>query len=114
MKVSEAIKEADALRPNTVDDEQKVKWLQELEGEIAEMLGVECPTIQFPVENQSLLLPDHEEVYPRYLIAMIDYYNGESALYENDITLFNRIYAEAKAFYRRHHVPKQEKDWRTL
>ena len=32
MKVSEAIKEADALRPNTVSDEQKVKWFQELEG----------------------------------------------------------------------------------
>ena len=35
MKVSEAIKRADALRMNTVSDEQKAAWVLDLDGQLA-------------------------------------------------------------------------------
>ena len=39
MKVKEAIKRADLLRPNALGDEQKAAWLHDLDGQLAEFFG---------------------------------------------------------------------------
>lgn len=112
MKVSEAITKANQLRINTLGDDIKAEWLNALEGEVAELMDVECPVNNFP-EDQDLLMPrEHEQVYPLYLVAKIDYFNGEFDLYNNDIVVFNDAFHKACAWYRRHNVPKSSGHWR--
>lgn len=63
MKAREAIKQADALRPNCIDTEVKANILRELENEYAELMGVELPENLWP-EDQSLLMPvPHDNSY---------------------------------------------------
>ena len=40
MKASEAIEQADALRPNTISDDQKILWLYELEADLSELMMI--------------------------------------------------------------------------
>lgn len=61
----------------------------------------------WPEEDAALLTPaPYDGIYPMYLVAMIDYYNQESALYQNDMVLFNEAMAAARAWWRRNHRPK--------
>lgn len=111
MKINDAIVAADELRMNTLDDEQKAKWLYELDCAVAEIMGKAAPTWKFP-ENKELLIPmQHEEVYVKYLVAMIDYYNGESELYANDITLYEQAMKEFRSWYIRNNRPRSAGGW---
>jgi len=47
--------------------------------------------------------PGHEQIYPLYLAAMIDYGNQDGALYANDMAVANAAIAEARAYWRRTH-----------
>lgn len=115
MRVKEAINRADALRMNTVSDGQKAAWVLDLDGQLAEMFGVEPPGNRWPVEDQMLLMPPpHEEIYQLYLICKIDYYNQEMQMYNNDLTLYNAALAEAQAWYRRTHRPDCRRKWSVM
>ena len=116
MTVNEAINKADALRMNTIDEEQKAKWVNEVDCDIAEMMGVKAPKIVWPEEDAELLMKSpHDNIYFLYLVAMYDYYNQETALYENDMAIYNNALKEAKAYYRRHNTPKCDiKHWRVM
>ena len=112
MTVNEAIQRADALRMNTVSDEQKAAWVMDLDGQLAEMFGVSPPVNRWPEENRVLLMPaPHEEIYQLYLICKIDYYNQEMKLYANDIEVYHAALNEAQAWYRRWHRPVQAGNW---
>ncbi len=113
MRVREAIRRADALRMNTIEDEQKAAWLFALDGQLAEMLGAEIPENRWPEEDAELLMPaPHEEVYQLYLVCKIDYYNQEMALYADDRAMYQEAMAEAQAWWRRQHRPKGWGAWR--
>ncbi len=140
MKISEAIQKANSLRDNLLTDKQKVDWLRDLDGQIADFMGIaphgfrryrpknefvvidpekdttgrrlhRCKgkwpfTNTWPEEDAKLLMSyPHEDVYPLYLVAMIDYYNQESALYENDLAVYNSAMSAARAWWRRNHRP---------
>ena len=115
MTVKEAMKRADALRMNTVSDEQKAAWVSDLDGQLAEMFGIEPPVNNWPEEDRVLLMPaPHDDVYVFYLVAMIDYYNQESTMYVNDMDIYNRAMKDARAWWRRGHRPKSAGDWRVM
>lgn len=115
MRVKEAIKRADVLRMNTVSDEQKAAWVSDLDGQLAEMFGIEPPANNWPEEDRELLMPPpHEEIYQLYLICKIDYYNQEMKLYANDLAVYSAALAEAQAWYRRHHRAHRTAEWRSM
>ena len=114
MTVKEAVKRADALRMNTVSEEQKAAWVNDLDGQLAELFGVEPPANNWP-EDRVLLMPaPHEEIYQLYLICKIDYYNQEMTLYTNDLAIYNSALAEAQAWCRRNHRPASSGNWRVM
>ena len=103
MTVNEAIKRADALRPNTFDDEAKARAVMNLDTELAETMGAETPVYAWPQTDPELLMPaPHDGVYVLYLCCRIDLYNQETALYANDAAVYETALAEAKAWRRRH------------
>ena len=112
MRFTEAIAAADELRINTVSDEQKHRWIYELECRVAEMMGRDTPKYEFPSDEEVLLPPQHQDVYVRYLVAMIDHYNGENELYVNDITVFEDAYKDASIWWVKHHRPASSGNWR--
>ena len=110
----EAITKANELRPNALPDEQKADWLMELDGKLAEMMQTAPPERRWP-EDQLLLMPfPYDNIYTLYVAAMIDYYQQETDLYENDMTMFNQALTEAKAWYRRSHRPLPGGNWRVM
>lgn len=108
MTLGEAIAKADAMRPNAIDELDKVRWVLELESEFAETYGARFP------DEDDMHDPDYEllvrfprdNVYPLYLCAMIDNAQEETALYQNDMTIANQAVTDVKAWYRREHRAK--------
>lgn len=114
MTAREAIRRADALRPNTLPDEDKTRWLRTLEAEYAETMGETLPENTWP-EDRVLLMPEpHDESYVWALCASIDLANAETELYANDRVIANTARAAAKAWWRRHNVPPYGGNWRVM
>ncbi len=110
MTCSEAIMKADELKANVYSDEQKMRWLSELDGKIIrEVLEKDtevcysCPED----ENRELIvgLP-YCDIYVLYLCAMIDFSNRETAAYENSMIMFNSSYDVFAKNYIRNNMPK--------
>lgn len=114
MKVSDAIKRADALRMNTITEEQKAAWVCELDGQLAELMDVPPQENIWPKEQTLLMPAPYEDIYVLYLIGKIDLYNQEGVLYANDMTLYNAALAEAMAWWRRKHRPAPCGNWRVM
>lgn len=108
MTLHTAIARANELRPNSVRDEIKADWLQNLEGDVAEMMELPAPTFNFPEDAELLMPSPHEYIYVYYLCAMIDQANEESALYANDMAVANGAISEARAWWRRHNRPSED------
>ena len=115
MKISEAITQANGLRDNTLTEEQKAAWLYNLDGEVSEIVGQDAPMNSWPETDAELLMPaPHDDIYPLYLVAMIDYYNQESTLYANDLQVFNSAMNNARAWWRRTHKPERDEYWKVM
>ena len=115
MTINNAIAKANKLRPNTFTDEQKYNWLMVLEAQAAEMMEKETPKNTFSDMNIELLMPyPYDNIYPLYLAAIIDYYNQETALYQNDSVIFEEAKRDAFAWYRRNNMPKSSSGWKVM
>ena len=114
MTAQEAIQEADSLRPNVLDDSQKAEWVYKLDCEIAELMKQDKPEFVWPDDSELLMPSPHDDIYPMYLVAMIDFFNQDTALYQNDMEMFQQALDDAKSFYRRHNNPKDKRNWRTI
>lgn len=114
MRLLKAIEEANILRPNDVPDPLKAQWVMNLDGEIAERLGIYPPENPFPNDADLLVWPPYDDVYVKYLCAMIDNANEEVALYANDMAVYNTRMNEFKAAYRRQNRYYTKRNWRTL
>lgn len=115
MTIDRAIAEADELRANTIDRHKKAKWITDLDGQMAQRLGIKPPRHGKGEGEAELLLGEpYEEVYPLYLAMKIDYYNQEMTLYANDAAAYETALKEALAWWRREHRPKSGGNWRVM
>lgn len=114
MKVKEILDKVNRLKINSVDDIDKLDWINDLDGLVHKdiLLRAEDYTGEFApytvddLEKTVLVTFPYEEIYIHYLSAKIDLINGEIASYNNNIALFNDMYEKFAAYYRRMHVPK--------
>jgi len=114
MKLKEAIKNADNLRPNALSDEQKASWIYEVEAIISEMKEETMPTNSFPQDSELLMEYPYDNIYELYLSAKIDYANEEFSLYANDMVIYNDALGKAQAWYRRNNKPTNETVWKVM
>lgn len=114
MRLKEAIKRCDQMRPNTVSEETKAGWLYELEGRIAQVRHTPQPARTWPVDCALSMPPPYDYVYERYLCAMIDLANQETDLYQNDAAFFEQTWAEATAWLNRTHRPMPSGNWKVM
>lgn len=115
MTIAEAISKVDALKPNSYTPEDKIGWLSTLDHRVKTQI-IDAHVCEEPVafygydsvydqETMLLVPPPYDEMYLRWLEAMIDYHNSEDAHYNNAITMFNNSYDGYKKYYTRTHMP---------
>lgn len=115
-----AVRQADRMRPNDLSMEDKIGFVYELEGRIAQMMGKKAPVNLYDEgigedEYPPLLVKaPHDEVYKLYVAAKIDLYNEEGNLYENDMAAANAVISEIQAKWRREHMPPTIGNWRVM
>ena len=110
--INDAIARADELRMNAISEEQKYTWVYELECSVCEMMGKQSPKKNFPQDIELSMPDEHADVYVKYLAAKIDYYNGEAAMYANDLAIYNDAMETAQAWWARNHEPTQRSSWK--
>lgn len=116
MTIQEAIARIDSLKPNNYLQDEKIRWLSELDGivykeiidthedkTINEFNGYNSET---SVDTELLIPFPHNDIYIKWLESRIDYTNGEYGKFNNSITMFNSAYMQYSNFYNKHHLPK--------
>ena len=100
MKLKQLIRYVDGIRDNAFSDEIKTVWLNEVEGlvqtEILLMDPVDVVTYSWPQDQETELMVQapHDKLYWPYLVAKIDFANGEYNRYQNAMEMFNEHYGE--------------------
>lgn len=116
MKIINLLSKIDRLKPNTVEGEDKFEWINELEGIIYKNIFARAADTTFNFakydfdadQETELLVPfPFDDIYFHYLSAKIDYTEGEINSYNNNMSLYNTMYEEFAADYRRNHIPKR-------
>lgn len=107
MTPNKAIEIVDRVRPNSYSEEDKLRWINELDG-MTQRLVIQSDKVEqysYPEDmDKELLIPaPFENVYPMYLEAQIDYHNREYGNYNNSVMMFDSIYSEYKKAYIREH-----------
>ena len=115
MRISEAISKVDALKPNNYTPEDKIDWLSTLDHRVKTKI-IDTHVCNEPIyfygydgmidqDTELLAPPPFDEMYLRWLEAMIDYHNSDDDRYNNSIVLFNNAYEDYKKHYTRTHMP---------
>ena len=115
MTIAEVISKVDALKPNTYAPEDKVEWLSTLDARVKSQI-IDAHESRWPIyfygydaindmETDLLVPAPYDEMYLRWLEAMIDYHNSDDDRYNNAIILFNNAYEGFKKHYTRTHMP---------
>ncbi|MBR3422855.1 MAG: hypothetical protein IKG80_00025 [Clostridia bacterium] len=114
MTVQEVIARADALKPNAVPEAEKIRWLSTLEGMIKNEIidthnGWEEPIsggASAAPEDTLSAPPPYDDVYVFWIMAKIDFTNGEFDAYANSSAAFNNAYSAFADHVNRTKAPK--------
>jgi len=114
MTAQEAITRADALKPNAVPEAEKLRWLASLEGQIKNEIvdthegwDVPLPAGEKISPDDALFVPPpYEEVYVFWIMAKIDFTNGEFESFGNSKALFNSTFSAYAEHVNRTMTPK--------
>lgn len=114
MKISEILAYVDRVKDNAYSDADKIIWLNEVEGLAQSEVMLLSPDdiVTYTPDDtdaEMLVKPPHDKIYYSYLVAMIDYYNGEYDKYANSQSLFNQYMAEYERWYAQRYAPANGK-----
>ena len=109
MTINDAIKHADSMKPNTFSDEEKFRWISDLDGMICRLVAQEKEGVEYvcpdDMDTQLLVRAPFEGIYALWLEAQIDFHNREYNEYNNTIQMFNSLFEEYKKAYIREIMP---------
>ena len=116
MNIQEALDLADAMKPNMMPDQVKLKFLSEIEGLIHEEILMRhehteeeeaCPVINDQSDRgMQLIVPaPYDMLYVYWLMSKIDLQNMEIDKYNNDRTLFENAYDTMSDWWTRTKTP---------
>jgi hypothetical protein len=113
MRIIDAVTNVDNLLPNAFDQEQKHKWLKNIEDKIYKevVLTHENDTdiliTDFEDDNSELIAPyPYDNLYISFILAKIFEYEHETVRYNNQMIIFNQEYQEFVNWYNRNNMPK--------
>ncbi len=98
MTIESCLQLVDTMLPNGVASTIKRRWLSEIEGRVrVELLGLSPAEIRpfgadTPADTELCVPHPYDQLYWLYLMAMMDYMDGDEARYENSAALFNAAF----------------------
>jgi len=114
MKVNELMESVERLHPNQFTEQDKVRWLNEVEATIYREIvlthehedGAEMPVYSCASDTDVLLAQDpYSRLYPLWMEAQIAWHNHESLKYDAAAQAFNDAYGAFRNWYNRTHMP---------
>ena len=110
MTIREVISQTDELFTNAFSDEQKMKWLHDIESKIYKEIVLthhhHVEMTDFDDDSNELIAPSpYDSLYINYIIAQIHKYNNETVRYNNFMIIFNNEYQEFANWYNRTKLP---------
>ena len=124
MTIREAIDKVDILNPNTISEEDKIRWLSLLDYSIytdiykAHYLNPDEEEREFEPYStinteKALFAPfPYDELYVAYLQMKIDEANKETDRYNNSAYLYNAYLEDYTHHYHKTHKPIEEPNFR--
>jgi hypothetical protein len=117
--IADVIATVDKLRPNQYSTDVKIRWLSDCDGTIYSELKTAYEQGNMPETfvgytaeidpNTVLLAPaPHDVLYRYYLMAQIDYHNGEMPKYNNSTAQYNAALQAYKNWYNRTYMPSNK------
>lgn len=110
MTANKAIEIIDRLKPNSYSEEDKMRWINELDGTVQRLVfqNDEVKPYSYPedMDKELLISAPFEDVYTTYLEAKIDYHNREYDYYNNSLAVFETRFSDYKKDYIRKHRAK--------
>ena len=118
MTIQQALDQADSLKPNMMDRNMKIVFLQEIEQKIYREILLKHEHAEeqevlpeYDADSDAatvLLVPDpYSVVYVYWLLTKIDLQNLEMDKYNNDRALFENAYGEMSDWWNRTYMPVQ-------
>lgn len=106
MTLKDLIKHVDDIKPNAFSPEVKTAWVNEIEGMVqTKVLLISDVETVFSYDwktdkNVTLAVdPPHDKLYAPYLMAKIDFANGEFDRYQNSMQMFNQFWNEFMCWF---------------
>ena len=115
MTIIQAIQQVDELKPNAYSIRQKILWLSQLESMVQRLVidaheggsGSFAGFTDRTDTGTELAMPSpFDMAYLYWLEAQIHYANEDIDLYNRAIVMFNGVFGEYKADYKRSHRAK--------
>lgn len=116
MKINDVLGTLDSLKQNTYSQTEKIGWLNRVDHDVKIQIidtheGAENSTFQgydedTPLSTELLVPEPFAGLYLHFLAAQIDLNNGETALYNESISLYNTAWSAFERWYNRSHMPK--------
>ncbi len=100
-KAKEVLARVDALLPNGYSEAEKLRWLAQAEGFVLrEIRGAEgvLPAVTAEIP--------YDEMYRYYVEAQVHYANGETARYNNAVSLWNNGFLTYRDYCCRRETPE--------
>lgn len=116
MTILEAIATADVAAQNDIEQDQKVKWLSNLDGQICDTIlnkhdGTETEFHPYDETTdqettQLLVPPPYDELYVDYLVMRFHLYQMEIERYNNAALVYAESLRKFAAYINKHYMPK--------
>lgn len=116
MTLKEAVDFIDEIKPNAFTDEQKTRWLSELEGRLQSEVFLLAPAeiivydYGLDADSELLVAPPYDDLYTAYLAAMVDYANGEYSRYANTAEMFQSRYTAFTRWFTQRYRPADKRE----
>lgn len=111
MTARECINRINLLKPHQYDTSTLMGWLSNVEGKMYEeavswhkdALPPLLPYTELDMDVVLMVPDQYADVYLYYLQAQIDYWNNETARFNNSMMMFNVAYSDFANWYNRAH-----------
>lgn len=98
--MNSVIEYVDGVKPNAYTDEDKYRWINQLEGMLSTEVFQDAQPLccDIPGDADCPLRVGHpyEEIYSLYVMAMIDFHNREYGSYNNTMLMFRERLEQLK------------------
>lgn len=113
--INEIIARVDEVRPNCFPKSVKLAWIASLDGKIAadvflwNIIDLRRLEYKHPedLDSEPLVTYPHQDIYEKWLEAMIDLENGEYDRYQNDMAVYNEFYNNFVSWFVSTYEPAQ-------